>query len=299
MKQKFEELTEKPAAKGSLAPTSEAQPSQNQAIEKLREIVRIRRNRWRLFMCVLSMSTGVVITLVSVIAAGMNLSHNAETVVRALAAGLVSGLMGLILTVGIKEHAKSMQELLDTTDPAAIGPLAEALNIKEFQWKGTQHSIEGTLIRLLAQLKTGDKLSLSDEEARALYSQLEGKRTKLAIAILQSLTVVPDTMALRYVEDLSRGYGAARSSTEVRKLAHALLLPLRELCHIEDTHATLLRAADSQPAEGTLLRPASDGSQPDSSALLRPTFAEEPPGNSPLVTLPEPGHHVSVDNSHL
>jgi hypothetical protein len=297
MKQLFETSYKKPATVISPSAVPEEQPSQNPALHKLREIVRIRRSRRRTFVFVFCLSLGVFSVILSSLTEGMNSSDSSRIIIQVCL--LFGGLTAFLFIAGLKDHVKAVKELADTTDPSAIGPLAEALTMREFELSGIKLTIEDTLIRLLAQLKPGDKLSLSDDEARALYSQLEGDHKEFVIAILQSLSVVPDTMALRFVEDLARGYGAARSRPEVRKLALALLRPLRDLCRVEDTNATLLRAADSQPTEDTLLRPASGASQPDSAALLRPTFAEEPPGNSPLVTLPEPGQPVSLGDSRL
>lgn len=192
---------------------------------------------------------------------------------------------------GAREVKEATQSLTESSDVSVVGPLLEAMEMGEpmydFSTLGrSDRPVVGmaaqALVRLLPRLQASDAPALTPHQRARLYRAIElsalapsqGTRawrgnSDFAIAALRGLEQIGDSKAVALVERLAE---KARDP-QVREAALECLPMLQERATIEQSNATLLRAADPTRGLATspdmLLRPAFAAQTTDPTELLR------------------------------
>jgi hypothetical protein len=167
----------------------------------------------------------------------------------------------------LRRDAKAIHTVAELDDIRSVGPLAEALELRN---AGIQRIAEAALIRLLPRLRASDAGLLSAEQRSYLYRALNGKNEELILAILQALEQVGEGAAFPFVKRLAEGKGRAESSIRVLKTAQECLPFLWQKAANERASNELLRAGGrpDTPAD-ILLRPAAGVADSAQDLLLR------------------------------
>lgn len=111
---------------------------------------------------------------------------------------------------------------------------------------------------------------LRADDRHTLYRTLYGRDAELIAAVLQAVPILGDTYALRGVQHLADGKGAARTHPELQAQARSVLPRLQASLALISSPQTLLRA--SQPPQTPpedLLIPAHATNETDPQELLR------------------------------
>jgi hypothetical protein len=156
--------------------------------------------------------------------------------------------------------------LAQFNDPRAIGPLLDALVLKDTK---LQEVARAALKRLLPQANRDHASLLTVEHRGILRSQLRSKDREFRLAVLKSLPLLEDLDALPVVESLVHDLEKQGQPDEtVLSAARETLSDLKDLQQLARERETLLRP--SEAADGShLLRPVTSKPEAEPEKLLR------------------------------
>lgn len=187
------------------------------------------------------------------------------TLVWNCAAGLVLLMTGVVVYPGLM-----VKRLPPESDQIDIGTLIDALPmpVSIGVWRLPPFGAANRLMEILPRLTVNDFALLTSAQLSRLHGHLNPSAADaepyFAVAILKALERVGDCTSLPYVKRLSE-----RDVMEpVRGVAQRCLPELRRLVKEQQAGGTLLRACE--PANESLLRPASSLTQAGADTLLRP-----------------------------
>jgi hypothetical protein len=124
------------------------------------------------------------------------------------------------------------------------------------------------LLRALSLIRAEDARKLGALHWKRLYRHLRGTDVVMASTILKVILRCGNTEALRYVEPLARGKGAAKWDASLRTLAQSCEQQLKERNDRLDAPQNLLRASEC-PGSQELLRAAGEKADGTPQQLLR------------------------------
>jgi hypothetical protein len=180
-----------------------------------------------------------------------------------------------------RKQKERIRELARTADVNAIGPMIELLS--EIQPRHTRAALRDALTELLPRLKESDSLLPLSRQRAKLHRILEDAywyhdvhNPAFVVAILRAMGQIGDERSLKVVRQLA-GMRARKESRKQIREAAAEALDLIEL-RIErrNSPSVLLRAADYESTDATLLRPMAESGREPAALLLRTASDEQP-----------------------
>jgi hypothetical protein len=156
--------------------------------------------------------------------------------------------------------------LAQFNDPRAIGPLLDALILKDSK---LQEVARGALKRLLPQANRDHASLLTADQRGILRLQLRSKDRDFRLAVLKSLPLLEDLDALPAVESFVHDIEKQSQPDEtVLSTARETLSDLKDLRQLARERETLLRPSEAAE-DSHLLRPVTSTSEADPEKLLR------------------------------
>jgi hypothetical protein len=202
----------------------------------------------------------------------------------------VSGLTPLLLMLGSagfstlskRERLKLTRTLAQYDDVRAVGPLVEALYLRD---RVVRSEAAAALTRLLPRLRREDASLLNSNQRLYLWLYLGRSRwsfladdDELSLAILQAYSQIGDGTELPTVRRLAQGKGSAGKDSRVREAAQRYLDEVKLREEQEKLPQILLRPSSGlETSPDTLLRPSEEGTETDPQHLLRASAADEAP----------------------
>ncbi len=176
-------------------------------------------------------------------------------------------------------QVEAIKTLAALDDVRAVGPLLEALELRDFAtFTGVRAVATQALLRLLPRLRPEDAPLLDNEQRACLYRLMRhhpsDDQTELIIALLGAVAQVGDTQAVNPLERMTKDTQGGTPRQRVQFSAQAALTRLRQ--RLGRTPSTLLRAASDGPAS-ELLHPANAAPPTEPTQLLRPSQNEQQP----------------------
>jgi len=165
-------------------------------------------------------------------------------------------------------HKDAVKRLARLDDVRAIGPLVEALEMRD---SAMRKRAEDALIRLLPRLRSADAELLGDAQRRILGRALvKHRNTELAVAILMAFEQIGSAHDLPVVEKVVSGPADSMRERRIREAARECLLYLQERARRESMSQTLLRPA------GPIVAPVQAGGEADTRPTLPPDDLDAP-----------------------
>ena len=138
------------------------------------------------------------------------------------------------------------------------------------EWDLCREDARTGVLEYLPLLTAETASLLRATDRHTLYRTLYGQDTELIAVVLQVVPVLGDAHALRGVQHLAAGRGAARKHPELQSEAQSILTRLQAGLAINSNPQTLLRSSQPpQAPQEDLLLPAHPSNTTDPSELLR------------------------------
>ena len=196
----------------------------------------------------------------------------------------ISGVTPLLLMLGCgyfstlarKERARLSRTLAQCDDVRAVGPLIEALFLRN---RNVTAEAAEALKRLLPRLQAEDADLLTEGQCAylRLYLAFRGEDPDLVLAIVKAYEQIGRNDDLLFVQKLAAGKGKAGKDRRVQEAAQAYLDYVRKQEELRQAPQVLLRASGSADVSTeTLLRAAEGAPDAAPDQLLRPTDSGAP-----------------------
>ncbi len=196
---------------------------------------------------------------------------------RGLVLWLIASITSALLVTELRAEKGCVRVIALFEDPRAVGPLIEALDLKEGEATRTARD---ALVRLLPRLNWDDLARLNATQVGCLHRAIiESPYLELVHALVATAERLQDAGALSAVGKLAAGVGKTGGIQSVRDQARECLPVLRAAVERERESQTLLRAASSVSPSEVLLR-APQEAPTDTCRLVRPVLNGEPEGQA-------------------
>jgi hypothetical protein len=171
-----------------------------------------------------------------------------------------------------ERQKQSLRELAKSADVSAIGPIVEM--VREIQPRHTRRALRAALAELAPRLKESDMQLLTTVQRRKIHHLLHDsiiydRDPAFAITLLKGMEQIGDEQTVRTIGKAMSRAGRGEKWKRIRAAANEAIAVIEVRLARIKSPSILLRPAEAEGADLTLLRPAGEGQAYATELLLR------------------------------